>query len=56
MINIHQPPFTVVCLMHSAATEVDFEQVTEHFLCLILYEARVFLGILFFLGSESGAD
>jgi hypothetical protein len=56
VININQPHFTVVNLMYSPATEVGFEQVTEHFLCLILYGARIFLGILVFRGLQSGAD
>ena len=56
MININQPPFTVVCLMYSPATEVGFGQVTAHFLCLILYVARIFHGILVSRGSQSGAD
>ena len=42
--------------MYSPATEVGFEQVTAHFLCLILYGARVFLGILVSRASQSGAD
>ena len=56
MININQPPFTVVYLMYSPATEVGFEQVTAHFLCLILYGVRIFLGILVSRGSQSGTD